>query len=68
MVLSDDLGFATTPSCRKRPAGVSVPLFSSLLVTSLFLVRGCCSLMWITQWKQRRQRSRGGLSGDRWMP
>lgn len=38
MVLSDDLGFATAPSCRKRPAGVSVPLFSSLLITSHFLV------------------------------
>lgn len=38
MVLSDDLGFATAPSCRKRPAGVSVPLIRSLLITSHFLV------------------------------
>lgn len=68
MVLLDNLVLATTAPARKQPRGVSVPLSSSFPVTWGFLVCVLCSLMWIMQWRQQRQRSRGALHGDRWMP
>lgn len=66
-VIFSDLVLDTTTS-RKQLAGVSAFVQHLACNLTFSYVCYCSSLMWIMLWKQQRQHSRGGLSGDRWMP